>query len=99
MAWLKTVSRSVAADGVTVNGVLPGRLETQRIEQLDEAAAERTGRSMEEIRAAHLATIPAGRYGTAAELASLIAYLASEPARYQTGTFTAVDGGMLSGLP
>ena len=63
------------------------------------AAAEATGRSREEIRAAHLATIPAGRYGTAAELASLIAYLASEPARYQTGTFTAVDGGMLSGLP
>jgi 3-oxoacyl-[acyl-carrier protein] reductase len=99
MAWLKTVSRSVAADGVTVNGVLPGRHETPRIEQLDRAAAERTGRSMAEIQAAHLATIPAGRYGTAAELASLVAYLASEPARYQTGTFTAVDGGMLSGLP
>lgn len=99
MAWLKTVSRSVAADGVTVNGVLPGRHETPRIEELDEAAAERTGRSKDAIRAAHLATIPAGRYGTAAELASLIVYLASEPARYQTGTFSAVDGGMLSGLP
>jgi 3-oxoacyl-[acyl-carrier protein] reductase len=99
MAWLKTVSRSVAADGVTVNGVLPGRHETPRMEQLDRDAAERTGRSMEEIRTAHLATIPAGRYGTAAELASLVAYLASEPARFQTGTFTAVDGGMLPGLP
>ncbi len=99
MAWLKTVSRSVAADGVTVNGVLPGRHDTPRIEHLDRASAERTGRTMDEIRAAHIASIPAGRYGTAEEVASLVAYLASEPARYQTGTFTAVDGGMLSGLP
>jgi len=99
MAWLKTVARSVAADGVTVNGVLPGRHETPRIEELDSAAAERTGRSREAIRAAHIAGIPLGRYGTAEELANLVVYLASEPARYQTGTFTAVDGGMLPGLP
>lgn len=99
MAWLKTVARTVAADGVTVNGVLPGRHETPRIEELDEAAAARTGRTREQIRAGHLAGIPMGRYGTAEELASLVVYLASEPARYQTGTFTAVDGGMLPGLP
>jgi len=99
MAWLKTVSRAVAADGVTVNGVLPGRHDTPRIEQLDEAASARTGRTRDEIRAAHIASIPMGRYGTAEEVASLVTYLASEPARYQTGTFTAVDGGMLPGLP
>jgi 3-oxoacyl-[acyl-carrier protein] reductase len=99
MAWLKTVARSIASEGVTVNGVLPGRHDTPRIEQLDAAASERTGRSREEIRAAHIANIPAGRYGSAEEVASLVVYLASEPARYQTGTFTAVDGGMLSGLP
>ena len=98
-SWLKTVARAVAADGVTVNGVLPGRHETPRIEELDLAAAERTGRSREEVRAGHLAGIPIGRYGTAEELANLVVYLASEPARYQTGTFTAVDGGMLPGLP
>ena len=99
MAWLKTVARTVAADGVTVNGVLPGRHETPRIEELDLARAESTGRTREEIRAAHVAGIPLGRYGTAEELANLVVYLASEPARYQTGTFTAVDGGMLPGLP
>ena len=99
MAWLKTVARTVAADGVTVNGVLPGRHETPRIEELDLARAESTGRTREEVRAAHVAGIPLGRYGTAEELANLVVYLASEPARYQTGTFTAVDGGMLPGLP
>jgi 3-oxoacyl-[acyl-carrier protein] reductase len=99
MAWLKTVARAVAVDGVTVNGVLPGRHDTPRIDQLDEAAAVRTGATRDEIRAAHIANIPAGRYGTAEEVANLVAYLCSEPARYQTGTFIAVDGGMLAGLP
>jgi 3-oxoacyl-[acyl-carrier protein] reductase len=99
MAWLKTVSRGVAADGVTVNGVLPGRHLTPRIDELDRAAAARTGKALEGIRAAHLANIPAGRYGTPEELANLVVYLCSEPARYQTGTFSAVDGGMIAGLP
>ena len=99
MAWMKTVSRAVAADGVTVNGVLPGRHDTARIAELDRARAEATGRTPDEIRAAHVAGIPAGRYGTAEELASLVVYLCSEPARFQTGTFTAVDGGLLVGLP
>jgi 3-oxoacyl-[acyl-carrier protein] reductase len=97
-AWLKTTARAVAADGVTVNGVLPGRLDTPRIESLDRGRAERTGESVETIRAQHLAAIPAGRYGRPEELGSLVAYLSSERASYQTGTFTAVDGGLIVGL-
>lgn len=97
-AWLKSTSRSVAADGVTVNGVLPGRIETPRIVYLDRTTAERTGRSEADVRADHVASIPAGRYGEPDELGALVAYLCSEPARYQTGTFTAVDGGLLTGL-
>lgn len=99
VAWLKTVSRTVAADGVTVNGALPGRHSTPRIEQLDRATAERTGRSVEEVRAGHLASIPARRYGNPEEFASYVAWLCSEPAGYQTGTFTAIDGGIIAGLP
>lgn len=99
MAWLKTASRAVAADGVTINGVFPGRHDTPRIAELDRLAAERTGRSADEVRADHVSAIPAGRYGTADELASLVVYLCSDPARFQTGTFTAVDGGLLQGLP
>ena len=97
-AWLKTAARAVAGDGVTLNGVLPGRIETPRIESLDRGRAERTGESVEAIRAQHLATIPAGRYGRPEELGSLVAYLSSERASYQTGTFTAVDGGLIAGL-
>jgi len=98
-AWMKTTARVVAADGVTINGVLPGRLRTPRIESLDQARAERTGRSLEQVRAESLAAIPAGRYGRPEELGSLVAYLCSEQAAYQTGTFTAVDGGMINALP
>lgn len=98
-AWLKTTARVVAADGVTINGVLPGRLQTARIDSLDRGRSERTGETLEAVRAAHLATIPAGRYGRPEELASYVAYLCSETAGYQTGTFSAVDGGLIAGLP
>ena len=99
MAWLKTTSRAVAADGVTVNGALPGRHATARIESLDRITAERTGTSAEAVRADHLAAIPAGRYGEPDEFASYVAYLCSVPAAYQTGTFTVIDGGLVAGFP
>jgi 3-oxoacyl-[acyl-carrier protein] reductase len=97
-AWLKTTARTIAAEGVTVNGVMPGRLSTPRIEELDSGRAEREGRSEEDVRAAHIATIPAGRYGEPAELGALVAFLASERASYITGQLVAVDGGLIAGL-
>jgi 3-oxoacyl-[acyl-carrier protein] reductase len=97
-AWLKTTARTIAADGVTVNGVMPGRLSTPRIHELDSGRAEREGRTEEEVRAGHIATIPAGRYGEPAELGALVAFLASERASYLTGQLIAVDGGLIAGL-
>ena len=99
MAWCKTAARTVAGDGVTVNGVLPGRLATPRITSLDAARAERTGQTVDEVTTGHLASIPAGRYGRPEELGAYVAWLASERASYQTGTFSAIDGGMIAGLP
>ena len=97
-AWLKTTARAVAADGVTVNGVMPGRIATPRVHELDSARAEREGTDEATVRAAHIGTIPAGRYGEPAELASLIAFLASDAASYVTGQLVAVDGGLIAGL-
>lgn len=97
-AWLKTTARAIASDGVTVNGVLPGRISTPRIHELDSGRAERESTTEEAVRTAHLASIPAGRYGDPAELGTLVAFLASERASYVTGQFVAVDGGLIAGL-
>ena len=97
-AWLKTTAREIARDGVTVNGVMPGRLATPRIHELDTGRAEREGTSEEEVREGHLRTIPAARYGEPAELGALVAFLASERASYITGQLIAVDGGLIGSL-
>jgi 3-oxoacyl-[acyl-carrier protein] reductase len=95
---MKTTARVVAADGVTLNGVLPWGLDTPRVRSLDEGRAARSGRSFDEVRAEQIAAIPANRYGRPEELGSLVAYLCSEPAGFVTGTFTPVDGGYVAGL-
>lgn len=95
LGWSKTLAAEVAADGVTVNLVLPGRIATTRVEALDKAAAQRTGKTVEEVEKAALATIPAGRYGTPDEFAAAAVFLASPQASYITGTTIRVDGGAL----
>lgn len=97
-AWLKTVAPVVAADGVTLNGILTGPMATPRIEDLDRDRAEREQRDLAEVRAERVASIPAGRLGQLSEVASLAAYLCSEDAAFQTGTFTLVDGGLVRSL-
>jgi 3-oxoacyl-[acyl-carrier protein] reductase len=97
-SWLKTTARSIASEGVTLNGVMPGRLSTPRIHELDAGRAEREGRSEEEVQEAQIATIPAGRYGSPEEFGTLVAFLSSERASYITGQLIAVDGGLIAGL-
>lgn len=97
-SWLKTTARSIAAEGVTLNGVLPGRISTPRIHELDSGRADREGRTEDAVRDAHIAMIPAGRYGRPEELGALVAFLASERASYLTGQLIAVDGGLIAGL-
>lgn len=93
--YLKTLAAEVAADGVTVNMVLPGRIDTDRVASLDAAAAKRTGSTPDEARAASEKTIPAGRYGAPEEFGAVVAFLASVPAAYVTGEQIRCDGGLV----
>jgi 3-oxoacyl-[acyl-carrier protein] reductase len=86
LAGFKTLARAVAADGVTVNSVLPGRIATDR-------TAENFG-SLEAAEQAAKQTVPAGRLGTVEELAAVAAFLCSARASYVTGTAVLVDGGL-----
>ena len=87
LAAFKTISTQVAADGVTLNTILPGRIRTGRLVKLygSAEAAEEVGRTQ----------VPAGRLGAPEELAAAAAFLVSDPARYITGQWLAVDGGVM----
>ncbi len=98
VGWSKTLSSEVAADGVTCNIVVPGRIATDRLEQLDTARAQRTGRTVEQARTESIAQIPVGRYGDPSEYADLVAFLASPRAAYITGSVLRVDGGLIASV-
>ena len=98
VGWSKTLAAEVAAEGITVNMVLPGRIETDRTAELDAANAQRQGKSVEEVAKAAVATIPAGRYGRPQEFADVVTFLASERAGYVTGSLVRVDGGAVRGI-
>lgn len=94
----KTLSKELAAHNILVNVIAPGRIATERVDQLDRAAAERRGLTPEEVREESRSAIPLGRLGRPQELANLAVFLASEAASYITGTAIAVDGGRISAL-
>ena len=96
--WSKSLANEVAGDGVTVNMVLAGRISTDRLRELDEGKAKRTGMSLEEVEKDAKSTIPAGRYGKPEEFASVVTFLASDSASYITGSMIRVDGGLTKGL-
>lgn len=93
LGWAKTLSAEVAKDGITVNMILPGRIETDRTGELDQANAKRLGKSTDEVAAASKAQIPAGRYGAVQEFGDVACFLASARASYITGSTIRVDGG------
>lgn len=96
--WSKTLAAEVAAQGVTVNMVLPGRIDTDRVRELDEGKARNTDSTADAVKAASLREIPAGRYGAPEEFGAAVAFLASTQAAYITGSMIRVDGGLIRSL-
>ncbi len=97
-SWAKTLAGEVAADGITVNNVLPGSTETPRIEQIIAATVERSGESEAVVREAMTSTIPLGRFAQPEETAAAVAFLASPAASAITGINLPVDGGRTRSL-
>ena len=92
------VARSrIAARGVTINNLLPGKFDTDRLAATVTAAASKSGQRVEEVRQAQQAQIPAGRYGTAQEFGAICAFLCSQQAGYITGQNVLADGGAYPG--
>jgi 3-oxoacyl-[acyl-carrier protein] reductase len=92
------VSRSpVAAQGVTINNLLPGKFDTDRLAATVQAAANKSGQAVDAVRSAQQAQIPAGRYGLPHEFGAVCAFLCSVHAAYMTGQNVLVDGGAYPG--
>ena len=96
--FARTLANEVAADGVTVNNIMPGYTRTERLEDLAQMMAEKQGISADEFRGRWEKEIPMGRLGEPREFAALAAFLVSERASYITGTSIQVDGGWIKSL-
>ncbi len=92
-SWSKTMANELGRFGITVNNILPGATDTQRLKNLVQLTAEKTQNSSDAIAKKMQAEIPAGRFGTAAEIANVAAFLASPAAAYVNGVSIPVDGG------
>lgn len=91
----KTLASELGPDGILVNVIGPGRIQTDRIEQLDALRARNAGVSMDQVRADTCRMIPLGRYGTPEEFAKMAVFLSSPANTYITGQTVLVDGGLV----
>ena len=97
-SWAKTMSKELGPFGITVNNVLPGFTNTERLNDLLKGRAEKSGKSLEEVIEESKALIPAGRFAEPEEIANVVAFLASPAAGYVNGINVPVDGGRLGSM-
>jgi len=90
-------TRKLAAAGVTINNLLPGAFDTDRLKATMEGAVKKTGQSMDAVRTARMGTIPAQRFGTPEEFGATCAFLCSMHGSYITGQNVLLDGGAYPG--
>jgi 3-oxoacyl-[acyl-carrier protein] reductase len=95
---IKSLADELAPDGIRLNTLIPGRIDTARVAQLDENKANKLGISVDEVRAQSIASIPLGRLGTIDEYGTAAAFLLSPAASYITGAMLRVDGGKLRSI-
>ncbi len=98
LGFIKTLSAQVATNGITVNSVCPGYTKTERIEELAQMFADSGKGSVEDFYHKIEVDVPMQRVGTPEEFANAVAFLASEPASYITGTALPIDGGWTKSL-
>lgn len=96
-SWAKTLAMELPP-GVTINNVLPGYTDTERLDALADATAGRTGKAVDAVRAGWAELSPEGRIGRPEELGAVIAFLASPAASFVRGVSLPVDGGRLRSL-
>ena len=98
VGWSKSMANETAGDGVTFNMLLPGRIDTDRLKELDAANAKRAGKDVAEVAKAAQAQIPVGRYGAVEEFAATAAFLVSARASYINGSMIRCDGGAIKSV-
>ena len=96
--WAKTLANELGPYGITVNNVLPGFTDTNRLKSLIEKKSQIQGKKIDEIKKDMFSQIPAGRFGQASEIANAVAFLCSPAASYINGINLPVDGGRTQSL-
>lgn len=98
VSLVKSLSTDLAVEGIRINNLVPGRIDTDRVRTMDQQTADRREITVEQQQAEQYKTIPLGRYGTIDEMGTAAAFLLSDAARYITGTTLVVDGGKTRSL-
>ncbi len=95
---VKSLANELGDKGIRINNIIPGRIDTDRVRSLDNIAAKRESKSIDEIISNQHHGIPLGRYGTIEEFGAVAAFLLSDKASYMTGTSVLVDGGKIRSM-